>query len=67
MIFHQRKNKKIYWQLHEAGLINQVMSVEIGAGVSFMEKSPIHFYGINFNNNNKSHNLKISFNHDSYI
>jgi hypothetical protein len=55
MIFHQRKNKKIYWQLHEAGLINQVMSVEIGAGVSFMEKSPIHFYGINFNNNKKIH------------
>ena len=53
MIFHRKKNKKIYWQLHEAGLINQVMSVEIGAGVSFMEKSHINFYGVNFNNNNR--------------
>ena len=35
----------ILWQIHNAGLINQLMSVEIGACISFLEKSPIRFFG----------------------
>ena len=34
----------ILWQIHNAGLINQLMSVEIGAGISFLEKSHIKFF-----------------------
>ena len=34
----------IFWQIHNAGLINQLMSVEIGAGISFLEKSHIKFF-----------------------
>jgi len=44
MLFHQPKNKIIYWKIHTAGLINQMMSIETGAGISFMEKTPIYFY-----------------------
>lgn len=44
MLFQKPKNKKIYWKIHTAGLINQVMSVETGAGIAFMEKAHICFY-----------------------
>jgi hypothetical protein len=41
----------IFWQIHSAGLINQVMSVEIGCGIAYLEKKPISF----FNFSNKSY------------
>jgi hypothetical protein len=44
MLFQKPKNKNIYWKIHTAGLINQVMSIETGAGIAFMEKAPICFY-----------------------
>ena len=34
---------RIFWQVHNAGLINQLMSVEIGCGLAFAEKKPIIF------------------------
>lgn len=55
MLFHKRKNKTIYWKIHTAGLINQVMSVETGAGVAFMEKSNIYFYKTNIDKNRTIH------------
>lgn len=47
MLFHQSRNKTIYWKLHAAGLINQMMSVETGAGISFMEKHQYVFINKN--------------------
>lgn len=35
---------KMYWQVHNAGLINQVMSVELGCCISFLEKQQIYFF-----------------------
>lgn len=55
MLFHQKKNKTIYWRIHTAGLINQVMSVETGAGVAFMEKTPIYYYKTNIDKNRTMH------------
>lgn len=55
MLFHQSRNKTIYWKLHAAGLINQMMSVETGAGISFMEKTPICFYKTKIDNNRTIH------------
>lgn len=55
MLFHQIKNKKVYWKIHTAGLINQMMSVETGAGVAFMEKTPIYFYKTNIDKNRTIH------------
>lgn len=55
MLFHQRKNKTIYWRIHTAGLINQVMSVETGAGVAFMEKASVYFYKTNIDKNRTIH------------
>ncbi len=55
MLFHQRKNKIIYWKIHTAGLINQMMSVETGAGVAFMEKSNLYFYKTNIDKNRTIH------------
>lgn len=55
MLFHQKKNRTIYWRIHTAGLINQVMSVEIGAGIAFMEKIPIYFYKTNIDKNRTIH------------
>jgi len=55
MLFHQRKNKTIYWRIHTAGLINQVMSVETGAGIAFMEKCPVYFYKTNIDKNRTMH------------
>jgi len=34
----------MFWQIHNAGLINQVMSVELGCCISFLEKQQIHFF-----------------------
>jgi hypothetical protein len=55
MLFHQRENKKIYWQIHAAGLVNQMMSVETGAGIAFMEKKPIYFYKTHIDKNRTIH------------
>ncbi len=55
MLFHQRKNKIIYWKIHTAGLINQMMSVETGAGVAFMEKANLYFYKTNIDKNRTMH------------
>lgn len=44
MIFHNNRKRKIIWQIHNAGLINQMMSLEMGAGIAFMENTPVVFY-----------------------
>ena len=35
---------RMFWQIHNAGLINQVMSVELGCCLSFLEKQQINFF-----------------------
>jgi len=44
MLFHKNKNRNFYWQIHDAGLVNQIMCLEMGSGIAFMEECPITFY-----------------------
>ena len=44
MLFHRKKNRNFYWQIHDAGLVNQIMCLEMGSGIAFMEECPITFY-----------------------
>lgn len=37
---------QIFWEIHNAGLINQLMSVEIGSSISFLEKVDINFFNV---------------------
>lgn len=41
MIFHKIKKRNIVWKLHKAGLVNQLMSLELACGIAFMEKSQL--------------------------
>jgi len=38
------KKKTVFWQVHDAGLVNQIMSVEIGSSIAFMENMQILFF-----------------------
>ena len=56
-MFGMQKNNKIFFQLWNAGLINQVMSLEIAVGLSATTKKQLIVHHMS-NNDNSLYNFK---------